>query len=203
MTKRSSVSTELVTYRCPSCKTFNKPYFHNRKGIAFTLCSECKAQYKTSTKASASFRKFSSRHGRKPNRSPIHYSSSERSGKKFLEKLGLVEGFDFFHNPRVETVSVNGRKMYYWLDFVVPAVKLVIEISPEMWHRLDGVPEKDERKRKFIEDLGWTLIDLKTADVRRLNRTRPNSSKRTKVCRELDKILKLKEQGKRGETKCC
>lgn len=188
--RKSNIATELVEYRCPSCKEYNKPYFHNKKGIAFCLCKNCKAQYKTSTKGSASFRKFSSRHGKKPNRNPGYYSSSERAGKKYLENLGLKEGFDFFHNARIGTVNEKNRKVYYWLDFVIPSLKLVIEISPEIWHGLDGVPEKDKRKRKFIEDQDWTLIELNTNEIRLLNRTSPKSSKRPKVCRDLDEIFK-------------
>jgi len=100
-----------------------------------------------------------------------------------------VEGFDFFHNARVKTINGNGRIVYYWLDFIIPIFKLVIEISPEIWHRLGDSPAKDERKRKFIEDRGWILKELKTADIRLLNRTKLGSKKRPAVCKELDDIL--------------
>ena len=188
--RKSKIKTELVAYMCPKCKSFNKPYFHNKKGIAFTRCTNCKAQYKTSTARSAKFRKFSSRHGRKPNRQPNYYSSSERAGKKYLENLGLKEGFDFFHNARVKTENAKGRIIYYWLDFVIPSKNLVIEISPEIWHKLSGVPEKDKRKRKFIEDMGWTLIDLKSEDIKLLNRTKLGSDKRPALCKKLDGMFK-------------
>lgn len=188
--KKSKIKTELVAYMCPSCKSFNKPYFHNKKGIAFSLCANCKAQYKTSTATSANFRKFSSRHGRKPNRQPNYYSSSEKAGKKYLENQGLVEGFTFFHNARVKTENEKGRIVYYWLDFVIPTKKLVIEVSPEIWHKLGNVPEKDKRKRKFIEDMGWTLIELKTEDIKLLNRTKPRSQKRPTACWRLDRFFK-------------
>ena len=187
---KNKTKTELVAYMCPSCKAFNKPYLHNKKGVAFCLCSGCKAQYKTSTAVSANFRKLSSRCGRKPNRKPNYYSGSERAGKRYLEKLGLVEGFDFFHNARVRAKNAQGKVTYYWLDFAVPAKKLVIEISPEIWHKLRGVPEKDQRKRKFIESMGWTLIDLKSKDIKLLNRTKIRSSKRPTICKKLDRILK-------------
>jgi len=179
--------TELVKYRCPSCGHYNTPYFFDRKGHAFSLCEKCKAEYKTSTGTIANFRKFSSRQGKKPNRSPTYYSSSERTVKRYLEKYGLIENLDFFHNARVRDTN-REKPVYFWLDFIIPSRKLVVECDPEVWHKLDGREESDKRKKDFIESLGWTFISLNNECIRKLNKSRKGKD-RPEECKELDGII--------------
>jgi len=187
LSRKREVSTELVKYRCPSCGNYEEPYLHVN-GFAFMLCSKCSTQFKTSTKVSANFRKFCSKTARKPTRSPTYYSSSERAVKTYLERAGLREGLDFFHNSRVR-VEKKGKRIYYWFDFVIPSKKLVIEVDPEIWHRLGDRERSDSEKRKFVNGLGWKLISLNTEAVRKLNRQRKDSKTRPVVCRELDKMF--------------
>jgi len=187
------VETKEVKYPCPKCGNYEKPYMYNSKGYALMLCSKCKCQYQTSTSVSANFRKFCSRIAKKPNRSPTYYSSSERAVKLYLERKGLIEGLDFFHNARVKATNGSGKKVYYWFDFVLPKLNLVIEVDPEVWHRLWGREKSDQAKRKFIESLkGWKLISLNSKDIQKLNRQK-TPSKRTKNCKLLDKIVGSKD----------
>jgi len=147
--------TQYVTYPCPKCGTYNLPYMHNRDGYAFMLCSKCNVQYKTSTRVSASFRKFCSKVARQPNRDPTYYTSTEKKVKKLLDEFKYREGLDYFHNVRVK----NGKR-YYWLDFVIPLEHKVIEVSPSIWHRMWNRQSSDKRKYQFLQNNDFTVIEV-------------------------------------------
>lgn len=132
---KKQVPTEEVEYPCPKCGTYTKPYMHSRDGFAYMICPKCNVQYKTSVAVSANFRKFCSKVGSAPNRSPSYYTSSEEKVRYFLQNRGLLEGLDFFHNARVGPFkNEKNRKVYYWVDFAIPKYKLIIEVSPSIWH---------------------------------------------------------------------
>jgi len=204
----SKVKTEEVTYPCPTCGVYNKPFMHNKAGFAFMLCSGCKVQYKTSTKVSANFRKYCSRIARKPNRSQTYYSSSERALKTYLERKGLIEGLNFQHNVRIragllkksqEFKGTDGKKhkaewKYYWLDFVIPELHLVVEVDPEIWHKLWGREKSDKEKKIFINSFSWELLSLNSEAIRKLNRE-ADDSKRPEACKKLDEMIGKLQKG--------
>jgi len=152
---RSDVKTEMMTYPCPHCGTYNLPYMHTKSGIAYMLCSNCGVQYKTSTKVSANFRKLCSRVGSKPNRSQGYYTPLEKKVKRLLEKCGYREGIDYIHNVRVR----NGRK-YYWCDFYIPKEDLIIECSPSIWHTRWNREKSDEEKYGFLMSNGLKIVTV-------------------------------------------
>ncbi len=148
-------ATELVTYRCPECRTYNEPFMHNKKGIAFMVCKNCNAQYKTSVPVSRNFRLFSQKLGSQKNKSQGYYTSGEKKIKDELIELGYKEGIDFIHNCRVKN-----DKVYYWIDFYLPLLQLALEYSPEVWHRMDGRKETEDNKREFLESNGILVITI-------------------------------------------
>jgi len=84
------------------------------------VCKKCGIQYKTNVAVSANFRLFCAKLGSAPNRDPHYYTSSEERVQRFLERRGLKEGLDYFHNSRV-AVEVDGKRRYFRPDFVVLA----------------------------------------------------------------------------------
>jgi len=161
--KKVKVPTEELSYPCPSCGTYNLPYMHSRDGYAYMLCKKCKKQYRTSTAVSANFRKFCSKVGSKPNRSPTFYTSSEKSAKQYFDRLGYREGLDYWHNVRVK---LNGT--YCWLDFYFPKLDLAVEISPSVWHRMWNRQEADKKKEDALKKAGVTVISYPEGWIRKL-----------------------------------
>jgi len=184
---KAKIKTEVLKYPCPKCGTYHKPYMHDVKGFAYMLCTKCKTQYKTSTAVSANFRKFCSKVGSKPNRSPSYYTSSEEKIRRFLLRRNLNEGLDFFHNARIGPFeNENKRKVYYWADFVIPSKKLIIEASPSVWHKMWNRESADRQKNLILRDLGWEVIHLDEKDMKQLNKRR-KASKYPKT----EKVLKI------------
>jgi len=153
---KKKVKTEELSYPCPKCGTHTKPYMYSRDGYAYMLCSKCGVQYKTSTRVSANFRKFCHKIAKKPNRSQSYYTSSELKIRKILEENGYVQGKDFFHNIMFE----KDKKHKYWVDFIIPEEKLIIEASPSVWHKMWNRNSSDNSKYKFLESLGYTIVEV-------------------------------------------
>jgi len=188
--KKRKVKTELVKYPCPKCGTYYLPEYHQKDGKAVMTCSK-HGIYKTSVAVSLNFRKFCSKIGSKPNRAPTYYSSSEEKVKRYLEKRGFVEGIDYFHNARVK-LKIKGRTRYFWLDFILPRLDLVIEASPSVWHKMWNRQEADDRKRTYLKSQALILFDLNEKELRKLNLKR--KVRLTKL-KELDAFIdKYKEE---------
>jgi very-short-patch-repair endonuclease len=158
------VPTELIKYPCPKCGQYFEPFMHTSEGYA---CMECPDHglFKTSVKVSKNFRIFCSKIARKPNRTQGYYTPGEQRIREFLLSQGLREGIDFIHNCRIK-----GEKSYYWADFYLPHLYLVIEYSPEVWHKMWGRKESDQRKREFLESNGLRIIDLGDKDLKNLEK---------------------------------
>lgn len=105
---------------------------------------------------------------RSNNKSSLKYTSAELPVRNELKKLGYIEGLTFFHNYPLATVSPKGNNTHFWLDFVIPEPRWVIECSPRMWHKLDKRIESDIRKRKEIEAHGFIYIELSELEIERL-----------------------------------
>lgn len=152
--KLEDKKTELVAYPCPKCGKYFLPYMHSINGYAFMVCPE-HGQFKTSVAVSVNFRRFCSKVGSQPNREQGFYTSSEEKIRRFLLKRGLVEGLDFVHNARIgPIINEKGNKVYYWVDFLIPSYKLIIECSPKIWHCYDKETEVLTSKGfKYFKDL--------------------------------------------------
>jgi len=156
------VPTEELEYPCPKCGVYSKPYMYDRKGYAYCLCSNCGIQYRTSVKVSASFRRLCSQVASKPTRSPSYYTPQEKRVKEELDRLGLLEGVDYFHNHRVP----NDTGSYYYPDFLLPKLRLLIEVSPSIWHTRWNREESENRKREFFRRLGFRILELDDRTLR-------------------------------------
>jgi len=120
-------------------------------------------------KRAENFRRVCSKLAKKNNKSPQHYSSLEMIVKKSLEKdLGLIENLHYFHNARVSTINSNGRKVPFWVDFIIPTMNLVIEASPKMFHNLKRKVESDLRKKEYIINNGFIFVALSEKEVESL-----------------------------------
>lgn len=192
--------TEVVKYPCAKCGKYFEPFMHTTDGYALMVCPE-HGQYKTSVKVSVNFRKFCKRLGAAPNRSPTYYTSSEEKIRRYLKNRGFIEGLTFFHNSRIGPfINGNKHKVYYWCDFCVPDKRLILEASPSIWHTRWNREGADERKKKFLQELGWNLINLDEKDLSQLNKKRTEGKKlgrnpnvkpyhRTSNCKRLDEIF--------------
>jgi len=152
--------TELSKYPCPACGEYNKPYMINSKGKAIMFCKK-HGTYETSIKVSKHFRKICSKIGRKPNRSQTYYTSLEKQVKSELDKKGLIEGIDYIHNVRIR--DPNRKGVYFWLDFYLPRIGLVIECSPSLWHQRWSRDKSDSRKISLLESYGLKVLIVPAA----------------------------------------
>jgi len=144
--KKSSTETKLTSFPCPKCGKEYVPQI-TLKSKAMMICPE-HGLFERDIKRSLSFRKFCSKLGSKPNRSPFYYTSPERRIKKLLDELKIV----YFHNVGIE---VNGRK--YWLDFYIPPYT-ILSINPGIWHKLWNREESDRIKYLTLKEKGFPVV---------------------------------------------
>lgn len=85
---------------------------------------------------------------------------------------------DFFHQWRILAISaVEGQKVYYWLDFYLPSLKLAIEADGEIWHTFFDSAKKDRKRDILIlEKYGIKKARLTSFEVR-AKRIKPTISK--------------------------
>jgi len=146
--------TGFTKFPCPKCGEYFEPYLINSKGRAMMECPK-HGLYETKIAVSKNFRIFCSRVAKQPNRSQSYYTKSEQKVKDFLEKNGYREGIDFIHNVRVK---LNSR--YYWLDFYIPRERLVIEVSPKIWHKMWNRQESDKTKYQTLRRNGLRVVEV-------------------------------------------
>jgi hypothetical protein len=123
------------------------------KGKAMCECPK-HGLFETSIAVSKNFRKLCQRIGSKPNRSQAYFTSSEKKVKELLESNGYVLGRDYFHN-----ILIPNGKRHYYVDFLIPNEKLIIEMSP-FWHKLWNRQESDKRKKEYLESLGYMVVEV-------------------------------------------
>jgi len=114
------------------------------------------------------FRIIAAKASRK-NRNPSVYSITESPIRDQLIKMGYVEGESFFHEHRIfGYLGKNGQKVYYWLDFYLPELKLGIEADGEVWHSFFDIKERDRfRDRTLRRVHGVKIVRLTSFDTRR------------------------------------
>jgi len=85
------------------------------------------------------------------------WSSSEIKLKNILEKMGLLENLDYWHNFKV----LSPLKGEYKLDFYLPRWKTVIECD-SFWHDIGESRERDKLRDEWIkEKLGCETLRFK------------------------------------------
>lgn len=103
------------------------------------------------------------------NRNPKVYSINEAPIRDELLRMGFVEGKSFFHERRFPGyIGKNGHKVYYWLDFYLPKMKLAIEADGEVWHNFFDIKERDKnRDRQIFDYHGIKVVRLTSFDLRK------------------------------------
>lgn len=202
------IPTKFTKFPCPKCGKYYEPYMTRKDGKAMCECPN-DGLYETNIAVSKNFRVFCSKLGSAPNRDPHYYTSAESIVKRYLENRGLTEGLDFTHNTRIE-VKMNGKKRYFWPDFVVPQKKLIIGASPNIWHKMWARNDADDRFTAHMKTLGWDVINLDETNLQQLNKSRTEGKKlgfnpnvkpyhRTENCKKLDSVFGKPQKG--GKTK--
>ena len=95
--------------------------------------------------------------GRFDNRKPFPcgVTSIERIVMDSLVSFGVTE---FVYNYSIDR---------FRLDFGFPDLKVDIECDGWFWHLKEDVLEKDRRRDAFLESLGWTVIRLTEAEIKK------------------------------------
>lgn len=83
----------------------------------------------------------------------VHESSIEKMVRSVLESLGV----EFVRQHPI------GR---YIADFYVPDKNLVIECDGEYWHSIDGRPDRDARRDRWMLARGYKVLRLGEREIR-------------------------------------
>ena len=145
---------EPVKYPCPKCRSNYKAPKRIEGTWAICEC-EIHGEWRVSFVRSFKFRKLCSIVASKPNKSSSYYTPPERKVREILNDLGLK----YEHNKMFR----NGRSKYY-VDFCIEDPKLVIEVSPSIWHERWNREESELRKKQFLRGLGYSLLELTERD---------------------------------------
>ena len=90
------------------------------------------------------------------------WSRSEHKVARILEKMGLLENLDFWHNFKLKSPF----KGTFELDFYLPKWKLVIECD-SFWHELGESKAKDKVRDQWVQE----RLDCKTTRFDKFNQT--------------------------------
>lgn len=148
------IETRLTKFPCPICGIYTEPYMVTKTGISMMECKE-HGLYQTSNKVSKNFRKFCSKIASHPNRSQSYYTPLEAKVRDILLGAGYKIGKDFIHN-----CLFRNCKSIYFVDFYLPREDLILECSPKIWHSLWNRRASDEKKYKFLSDLGLKVVEV-------------------------------------------
>lgn len=90
------------------------------------------------------------------------WSSWEVSFKKLFEEWDLRENRDWVHNYPIFNERTS---KFYLVDFIIwgwhflDGKARAIEVSPKIWHiNLGETEEKDRKKKKLLESLGFKVV---------------------------------------------
>lgn len=53
----------------------------------------------------------------------------------------------------------------WWFDYSL-GFHVLVEVQGTYWHAKDKVKDRDERKKSFAEEKGYTVIQVKEEDIR-------------------------------------
>jgi very-short-patch-repair endonuclease len=77
----------------------------------------------------------------------------ERIMAEILDNLGIEAVYDY----------PIRCKYSYRIDFAIPEKKIGIECDGEFWHPINS--DKDRKRDKFLESIGWQIIRFKGNDI--------------------------------------
>ena len=146
---------DVCKYPCPKCRG---NYKYPIKTIGNDVLCECEThgKWKTNFLRSFSFRRLCSIVARKPNKDPSFYTKPELKIKRILDKLGLEENKDYYHNKRIKVK----KGKYYYPDFLIlkDDKREVIECSPRIWHSRWN--RDDEGKKNYFLNKNYEYLSL-------------------------------------------
>jgi hypothetical protein len=151
---KESIITELTKFPCPICHILYKPYLSKVDGVALMECKE-HGLYQTNVESSKMFRLLCSKVAKGRTKTTGYYTKSESKIKRILDELEFEEGFDYMHNVRFK-----GLNTYYYTDFYLPHLRLVIEVSPSIWHNMNGRNRVEESKLKYLSNRNLRVLIL-------------------------------------------
>jgi hypothetical protein len=147
-------TTEFTKFPCPICHELHKPYLSKVDGVALMECKD-HGLYQTSIETSKLFRIFCSKVAKGKTKSNGYYTQAERKVKRILDEMGFEEGLSYIHNVRLKALTT-----YYYTDFYFPKLNLVIEVSPNVWHKMNGRSKVEEKKLRYLADKNISVLIL-------------------------------------------
>ena len=127
-------------YQSPVIKERIKSTNLERYGVPYF--SQCK-EFKLSLHKSMTYKKYNGL---------LYQSSYELAFLKFCEINNIVVSDD---PPRI-LYEFNNSKHYYFPDFLIPSLNLVVEIKSTYW--MNTLYNKNIKKRKATESAGYTYV---------------------------------------------
>ncbi len=85
----------------------------------------------------------------------VHGTLPEKMVYAELSRLGIP--FLFLNDLRFKIPEIKFDK-YYQADFVIPSIKLIIEVQGAFWHSKPKTIEGDAFKFAVYETLGWKVL---------------------------------------------
>jgi len=113
-----------------------------RKRRVKKVCLNCNEEFET--KLNGGNKRFCSNACYKSYRGE---SLLERKVRKHLEHIGI-------------TFKTQVQFENYVVDFLLPKQKKIIEADGNYWHTKKGVPERDQRKDEYLNQLGYEVIRI-------------------------------------------
>ena len=101
----------------------------------------------------------------------------ETSIEKLMKKALIKKKIDFKQEAKIEN---------YYMDFLLPQHKIVIECDGDYWHNIVGAKERDNRKDKFLSSRGYQLYRFSEKEIKS-----SVESCLQKVIKDLDKRVHL------------
>lgn len=73
-------------------------------------------------------------------------------------ELKVKEQLDMVNIKYIQQKRVYNGKRYFFLDFYIPSLKLVIECNGDYWHSLPDRTKRDNMLKKYVESTGRNII---------------------------------------------
>jgi very-short-patch-repair endonuclease len=91
-----------------------------------------------------------------------HRAKIGKTGMTDIERIMANElrrlGYAYEYNPKI---------IYWYPDFLIPALNLVVECDGDYWHSLPGAKAADDIKDMLMASLGLKVVRLKGSDIKR------------------------------------
>lgn len=90
----------------------------------------------------------------------------EKHPNFIMAKKGFISSLEKKFMDYLDNLGIEYKHQYpidkYWADFVIEKEKICIECDGDYWHKNK---EKDLKRQKEIENLGWTVLRFSQEDI--------------------------------------